>query len=414
MDSSPQLEPNGAPTIGPSGSHGSGRRILAAIGIVAAVLLVGAWWRRSSPEQCYRRGRDALAAGNLPAALREAERLIDIPGSEPQGRLLKGLSLVRSGKPAEALTQLEQASVVESNAVEASAAAAQCFYLLGRHLEAIDAAHAALARDANCLDARRWLAAAYYDLGATPNAVAELQQISAAAPADPRPDRLLGLIGKDGEQFAQAVEHYRESVRRDPQQPDRDRIHFELAESLIHLGRFDEALAVIEESERSAGMLTLEAECLHGLGKLDAAQEVLRSAVELDPQYFPARLKQGKLFLIAGQAADAERSLTEAAELQPLNSQVHFQLSQAWKRLEKPQQAAAELRRMREIQAVEREFSDLHETAARQPADAEVRYRLGELARDLGKPELAKVWYRAALAIDPHHEPSRAALATIP
>jgi tetratricopeptide (TPR) repeat protein len=106
--------------------------------------------------------------------------------------------------------------------------------------------------------------------------------------------------------------------------------------------------------------------------------------------------------------------LTEAAELQPLNSQVHFQLSQAWKRLEKPQQAAAELRRMREIQAVEREFSDLHETAARQPADAEVRYRLGELARDLGKPELAKVWYRAALAIDPHHEPSRAALATIP
>ena len=78
--------------------------------------------------------------------------------------------------------------------------------------------------------------------------------------------------------------------------------------------------------------------------------------------------------------------------------------------MNKVEQADDELRRMLEIQALEREFKELHDTAANRPDDAEVRYRTGELALQLGKPKLARVWFLAALAIDPKHVKARAAI----
>jgi tetratricopeptide (TPR) repeat protein len=64
---------------------------------------------------------------------------------------------------------------------------------------------------------------------------------------------------------------------------------------------------------------------------------------------------------------------------------------------DKHAQVAEEIKRIRE------EFSKLHETAAVEPTNADVRCRLGVLARELGRPYLARVWFRAALAIDPRH-----------
>ena len=365
--------------------------------IVAGVVLAATWPRSNGPESSYRRGRAALIAGDHAGVQRESERLVLTTGFQPHGWLLKGLMLARVGKLDEALAYLRKATEHEALAVEANTIAARCFYQMGRYLDAIDASSLALQRDPACLDARRWLAAAYYDLGLNPHAVSELERISAEAPGDPRPDRLLGLIAKDGEQYVRAINYYRESLRRDPDQPEAQAIRIELAESQIKQGQFDDALATLKDCERSAAVLTWEAECRTSLGQFDAAQELLREAMELDPQYVPARLAQGKLLLDRGQSAEAVKVLSEAAQLEPLNSHAHFQLSQA-------------LRRMLEIQALEREFKELHDTAANRPDDAEVRYRTGELARQLGKPKLARVWFRAALAIDPKHVKARAAI----
>ena len=65
---------------------------------------------------------------------------------------------------------------------------------------------------------------------------------------------------------------------------------------------------------------------------------------------------------------------------------------------------------MRATQAIERRFADLHESAAQHPNDPEIRYRTGELARLLGKDKLAKIWFRAALAIDPKFTKARLAI----
>ena len=99
-----------------------------------------------------------------------------------------------------------------------------------------------------------------------------------------------------------------------------------------------------------------------------------------------------------------------AIEIDSRTSKPHLQLSQALRQLGQVEAADAELKKMLEIQALEREFSDLHNTAAKQPEDAEIRFRLGELARQLGKPDLARMWFRAVLGINPMHARTRAAL----
>lgn len=362
------------------------------------------------PEASYRRGKAALLSSDREAVLRESERLVRIAGYEPHGWLLKGLLLTRLGKLDEAIVYLAKATELDALAVEANTAASQCYYQSGLYLQAIDAARKALRQDETCLDARRWLAAAYYDLGANSHAVGELERIAASAPGDPRPVRLLGLIAKDGELFPRAIEYYRESLRRDQQQPGLQELLAELAECQVKLSQFDEAIETLKECEKSAVVLTLQAECHSGLGRFDEAHDRLRQALKLDDHYFPAKLAQGRLLLDQGQVEQAERALDEAVQMEPAISQARFQWSQALRRLGKVAQADAELRRMQEIQALEREFSDLHDAAASRPDDAEIRYRAGELARQLGKPRLAQVWFRAALAINPRHVKARAAV----
>jgi tetratricopeptide (TPR) repeat protein len=343
--------------------------------------------------------------------LRESRRLIGTPGYEPQGRLLVGLLFARSGRAVAALQELQHAARSEVTAVEAMTAAAECYYSLGRYVEASDVARTALARDAQALDARRWLAAAYYDLGAMDMAAAELEYISTSAPGDARPERLLGLIDKDGERFQDAAAHYRESLRRDPYQPDRATIMFELAESLVKLSRFDDALETLRKCDRTAPTLTLEAACELGLGRMDEAENRLRRALEYDPLYLPANLQHGAWLLLQGRTEEAVGVLEGAVRLAPYGRQPHFQLSQAYALQGEHEKAAEQVRLMRDCEAVEREFADLHKAASQKPDDAEVRYRLGVLAGKLAKPQLARMWFRSVLAIEPNHARARAALA---
>ncbi len=381
------------------------------IGLIVVLGVAFSWrlWQFNQPESHYQRAREALVAGDDDVVLQEVEYLTQTTGFESHARLLRGLLLVRKGKLADALTQLKQANA-ESTVVEASANAAKCFYQMGQYLNAIDAAHKALSRDSTAIDARRWLAAAYYDLGAVEHAVVELEQISREAQADPRPDRLLGLIAKDSEQYLSAIGHYRESLRRDPKQPDREKILNELADSLIKQNLFEEAISILKDCQRSAGVLSLEAECQYALGDSAHAMNLLNQAIELDPKYVPAKLTKGKLLLDEGKADQALLFLKDAVRLDPYHRVTHLQLSQAFRQLGQTAQADKELQRSQEIKSREREFTDLHETAMLKPLDADVRFRLGELAGQLGKRDLSKMWLRAALAIDPQHVKAQTAV----
>jgi tetratricopeptide (TPR) repeat protein len=362
------------------------------------------------PEGLYRQGREALIEGDRVRVLEIAEQLLKTAGLEPQGNLLKGLILARAGMRDEAIVCLQRAAINPKLAVEANTITARCCYESGRYLHAIDAALHALQQDPHALDARRWLASAYYDLGAVSEATTEMEHISAHDPTDARPDRLLGLIAKDSELYLKAISHYRKSLERDPRQSGVEQVLIELAESQTKVDQFEEALTTLKNASRSAATLTIQAQCNTSLGRFELAESQLIEAMAIDPQYSPAKLAMGKRMLDEGRAENAAQILVVARQLEPFNREIQLQLSQAFRAMGRTEEADVALKRMLEIQAWEREFSDLHDQVASHPDDAEIRYRTGELANRLGKSQLAVLWFRAALSIDPSHSRSREAL----
>jgi len=378
--------------------------------VVSATTIAGRLVYTSRPEYRFRKGLDALAAGNLSAAAREARRLASAPGFEAEAHFLAGAALARKGRCEEALAELYQVPESAPFAEKAMTLAAQCNYQLGQFEQAVRCALAALGHESDDLDARRWLASAYYDLGATAHAAEQLEIISKAAPGDCAPERMLGLIEKDRERFPQAIEHYRDALRRGCGPAALQDVLRELAQSLVKLSRYDEALGALADADETAETLTIAAECENGLGRAEEALGTIERALALAPQHVPAILVKANLQLAAGQIRQSQSSLEEALALHPYDQQAHQLLSQIYSRLGERKKSDEQVTLMKQSQAMARKFSDLHDQAMRDVADADVRYRLGVLARKLHTAELAGVWFRAALAINPDHAEARAAL----
>jgi Flp pilus assembly protein TadD len=74
------------------------------------------------------------------------------------------------------------------------------------------------------------------------------------------------------------------------------------------------------------------------------AEEGIRAlarAVELDPDLYEARVTLGRTLVARGRAAEAVEHLKRAAALAPGNPEPHYQLSLAYRRLGRSEEAAA-------------------------------------------------------------------------
>src|SRR5262245_23791559 len=101
------MDPQGSPAEHPVESPVRRRSKVRLWGTViglSAVLLAGATagvfrWRSLRPENCYRRGYDALLTGDGQTVVEESRRLLATPGFEAHGHLLAGLLYSKSGQP---------------------------------------------------------------------------------------------------------------------------------------------------------------------------------------------------------------------------------------------------------------------------------------------------------------------------
>jgi len=208
---------------------------------------------------------------------------------------------------------------------------------------------------------------------------------------------------KDFENYTAAVASYRESLRRQATQPDREQILLELAECQMKLREYAEALVTLSEARGSADRWAAEAECQYNTGHAPEARRLLEQALAEAPAHLPALMLLGTMALDEGKAAAAVEAFSRAVTAYPKDYTARFRLSAAYRRAgneglaKQHAEAADQLKRWR------LEFTKLHATAAAEPDNAEARCRLGELARELDRPDLAQVWFRAALAIDPRH-----------
>ena len=365
---------------------------------------------RTAPAAYFQAGKAAFAADDLDAVEAAAQCLGGLEAYQPHRHLLEGMVLLRSGRLLEAVQQFVPANDHPDTQALAYALSGEALYKAKRYRDGLRILSGAIQLDPSNTDARRWLAALYYDIGMMDHAVEQLRVVAEQAPADPRPCRLRGLIYRDFEKYDAAIAEYRESMRRDPEQPDRQAVRVEWAECLLKQGRHEEALEVLQKTSPAPDALTLQAECYHAQGNPAEARKRLEEALRLAPRDLNALLLDAAIRFSANDAAGAARTLQKAAEYHPADYRVRYKLVQAYERLGRTKEALEQAKAMNELRQLRTRFSDLHNKAMTDSTSAELRCQLGELAGKLGKPDLAYSWYTAALALDPDYAPARQAL----
>ena len=89
-----------------------------------------------------------------------------------------GALFLLDGQPEEALNELRYSRDVPELHVRTMTLAGQALYQLGQQAEALKPLSRAIDVDPNAIDAHRWIASSYYDLGAIHHALSHLQIIA--------------------------------------------------------------------------------------------------------------------------------------------------------------------------------------------------------------------------------------------
>ena len=129
-------------------------------------------------------------------------------------------------------------------------------------------------------------------------------------------------------------------------QPNNAQVLFFLATALERAGEIQPALATYREltalrPEAYEGHLGLGTLLLKR-SELDEGRKELERALEISPNLYEAQVALGRALIIGGRPGDAIPHLQRAAELAPNNPEPHYQLSLAYRRLGRRQDAADE------------------------------------------------------------------------
>ncbi len=130
--------------------------------------------------------------------------------------------------------------------------------------------------------------------------------------------------------------------------PENVEASFFLATALERSGDADGALAAYRglvarrpgahEGHMGLGVLLVK----RGGAGVEEGMKALARALEINPDLYEARVTLGRMLVARGRAAEAVEHLKRAAALAPDNPEPHYQLSLAYRRLGRTQEAAAE------------------------------------------------------------------------
>ncbi|MFO0869252.1 MAG: tetratricopeptide repeat protein [Pirellulales bacterium] len=367
-------------------------------------------WHHGSAAQRFRRAVAALDHHDANGVRRELAAWPASDQYDPHRHFLAGALLLQEGQPALALDEFQFSADVPELRVRTLTLAGQALYLLGRYVEALNLLLQAIAEDDQPVAAHRWLASCYVELGAGQLAVPHLTTVATRDPHDPRPHRLLGVIQRDAEHDEEAVACYRESLRRDPQQRDAPQIALELAECQTRLRDFAGALETLRLGPDTPDAWLLAAECEEGLGRWEPARQLVDRTLAAAPQAAPPRIRSASLLLATDRAADAATELEKIVAQSPHELLAHQLLATACERLGRTADAAQHRATAEQLKQARARFTQRLAEAAANAQDATLRSQLGQAAWELGRPDLAELWWRRALLIDPNHGPAAAGL----
>jgi Tfp pilus assembly protein PilF len=221
-----------------------------------------------------------------------------------------------------------------------------------------------------------------------------------------------GQVKEFGGGIGEAADDYRQVLARAPDHADARR---QLARALAAARHMDEAaeqyrLLLRQLPDDRAARLGL-AKCCHDANQADEADQLLAGLVADDPNDYEALTERGRLALEREQLDQAEVWLRRAYALAPHVLDVNYSLYLCLQQHNKPAEARQFAERVETIKKDLARLSEVTQAITRSPRDASLRYEAGMIFLRSGQDVEGLRWLHSALAEDPAHRPTHAALA---
>ncbi len=277
------------------------------------------------------RANARMRLGKYVEALEDLRRAVDLKPASAEYQASFGYVLFKLGRPAEAIAAERAALKLDDKNFTAN-------YQLGRFLLMSGDAKAlsesaALLKRALELDPRRSeirfdLITAYRLLGDQPNAIAQLNLLQDARPADPRVTYADGLLASDRNDLRSAIANFQQALNKDP---NLSGAWQDLGMAFIKQNKWNEAAEAFSEFAKrrsdSVEAAYLNALALYNTGRSAEAEREVRRALRLDAAAAAAHTLLG-IILAARGGADLEaiESLTQAVALDARSFDANFYL----------------------------------------------------------------------------------------
>ncbi|MBN9524257.1 tetratricopeptide repeat protein [bacterium] len=387
------------------------------LALAAAVLLVGYGAAQAWAWNHLRAARAALAAYHPEEASDRLAACARVWGSRPEVRLLASRAARQSGDLGAADHELRACEQLQGGASDDTAFEWALTQAAAGNVREVEPYLQKRAEQSPTAAALVWeaLAAGYLRVYRTLDAMACAEHWLKREPDNPRALDLRGQIYVTGRGLVRGSDDYRRVLQLDP---SRKQTRWRLAVCLIDLGAYDEAAGHLEVFARDAPddpeVAARLARCYVMTRQGAEARALLDAALARHPDHGPCLRARGQVALTADppDLEAAEGYLRRAAAALPDDYQTNWSLAEAMRQRGKADEAKAQLARAEGVRDRAERMAELRSRKlAEQPLDPALHYEMGTLLLRGPHADVGVQWLTSALALDPDHKPSHAALA---
>lgn len=273
--------------------------------------------------QALELGRSLIKSGRFVEAAALFDVLVEKQPRDYTVLYFAALATFNAGRPSQAEPMARRAldaavAPHKQSAADALVLLAVILAVTNKDAEALKAAEQAVQIAPNSFDAQFVLGRARYGAGDYDSAVKAFRLAVALKPTDADAQFFLATTLERSGDDAAALAAYKELVLRNPRRVEG------------HLG---------------VGVLLVK----KGGAALDEGVRELRAAIVINPRLYEARVTLGRTLVSVGRNVEALEHLKVAAELAPNNPEPHYQLSRAYRRLGRTEDAAREAAIVKQI-----------------------------------------------------------------
>lgn len=359
-----------------------------------------------------RRYRAAIKAIDR-SELEVAERIRQELQADPQHRVLataiKAMMLIKQNALEEAIGLAEEISAIPVMRAEAFVIAGEVYQRDNRLLDATAAFENAIDVEPQHARAHRWLGAIYYDTGAMQLAKIHLRKAAELEPTDVNSLLLSAKISQEYEQYEESARDYEQLLQRSPSPQIKVPIQIKLAECYLALRKLPQARQALVGCPPVPGLLAVQASIAESEGDSEAAINLAQEALRQAPENRTATVVLGRIYLSRRNWEAASSVLERLVKARPYDHEPRLLLGRALLGAGQKERGEQEVKAATKLKNTFLQFAELHQEAIKHPEDAQIRVELGQLAEELGKYELAHMWYRSALGLDPSNAGAQAA-----